>query len=170
MDSAPLCASLSSADCSSARAIEETVLKIARSRPTHPMNIVVFSESCSNPRGRLFAFDCVDSVRHLVQQTRPGVNLFFVIDNTWLSAAACNPFKYNVDFIVESTTKYCSGGNAIGGFILSSRESPVMAAVLFLSVKLSSYVNKGPLLALHKWNTCQSIACKNHTYSSFGTS
>lgn len=42
-----------------------------------------------------------------------------MVDNTWLSAAVFNPFKHGADFVVNSLTKYYSGGHIISGMILS---------------------------------------------------
>ena len=43
------------------------------------------------------------------------------MDNTWLTHVSFNPFKYGVDYVFCSTSKYYSGGNCIGGLIVSPK-------------------------------------------------
>jgi cystathionine beta-lyase/cystathionine gamma-synthase len=80
--------------------------------------IVVFAESCSNPTGRIFCFEQVERLKKDFEGSR----LYFVIDNTWTTALGINPFNYDVDVVIESCTKYLSGGRAIGGVVLSPQQ------------------------------------------------
>eukprot|EP00029_Vermamoeba_vermiformis_P009078 TRINITY_DN4414_c0_g1_i1.p1 TRINITY_DN4414_c0_g1~~TRINITY_DN4414_c0_g1_i1.p1 ORF type:complete len:365 (+),score=34.51 TRINITY_DN4414_c0_g1_i1:225-1319(+) len=90
--------------------------EIQNQRDAHQGNtIVVFAESCSNPTGRIFCFEQVDRLKKDFE----GLQLYFVIDNTWTTALCINPLDYGVDIVVESCTKYLSAGRAMGGVVLS---------------------------------------------------
>ena len=69
-------------------------------------------EACTNPSGQLFDFRLLERLRGHAPDCR------FVCDNTWLSAALFDPFRRGVDVVVESLTKYVSGGRCIGGAVL----------------------------------------------------
>jgi cystathionine beta-lyase/cystathionine gamma-synthase len=76
--------------------------------------VILFVESCSNPNSHTFDFDLIPQLR----QTKALVHV--IVDNTWLSSAIFNPFRFGVDFVVTSLTKYYSAGTAIGGAIMGS--------------------------------------------------
>jgi len=69
--------------------------------------VVVFSESCSNPSGRIFAFETMAALK---KEKEFASKVWFVIDNTWTTAVSVNPLTYGADFVIESTTKYISAG------------------------------------------------------------
>lgn len=46
-------------------------------------------------------------------------NIPLVVDNTWLSSASFNPFVHGAALVVESCTKYNSGGQRIAGVVLA---------------------------------------------------
>lgn len=75
---------------------------------------IFYFESCTNPKGQVFDFD---QIPYLKKQNR---NCTVICDNTWLSPILLNPFKYQVDIVVESTTKYLSGGMRIGGMCIGN--------------------------------------------------
>jgi cystathionine beta-lyase/cystathionine gamma-synthase len=86
-------------------------------------NIKMFYfESCSNPTGRMFDWDLLGVLR----THSPGC--LFVADNTWTSACGMNPIKLGADISVESMTKYNSGGEHIGGFVVGNNTA--MAPIL----------------------------------------
>lgn len=68
----------------------------------------VFVESCSNPSGLMTDWEIF---KHC------GDDTVKIVDNTWLSPISFNPFKYKTDIVVESCTKYLSGGKCIAGHI-----------------------------------------------------
>lgn len=91
-----------------------------------------FFESCTNPSGDVIDFDRLNELKILNK------DLVICIDNTWCSAFGLNPFfsndtcsvfglnpifpkkdreKSSVTLVLESVTKYLSGGKCIGGFI-----------------------------------------------------
>lgn len=76
-----------------------------------------FIESCTNPSGQMFDFELIPKLK----EYSPGC--IFCVDNTWCTGLGFNPFKYGVDIIVESTTKYISGGKCIGGVILAVKRN-----------------------------------------------
>lgn len=72
---------------------------------------IFFFECCSNPAGQTLDFSILPQLAKLAPNCR------FIADNTWLSAEIFNPFKFDhVDVVVESLTKYYSGGRCIAGF------------------------------------------------------
>lgn len=82
---------------------------------------LVFSESCSNPSGRLI------NSRWLVETYRPVSNFILVIDNSWLSSLY-NPFNYGADLVMESLSKYMGGGDVIAGMVCG-RNKEIMTAL-----------------------------------------
>ncbi|KAJ6254669.1 homocysteine/cysteine synthase [Anaeramoeba flamelloides] len=76
--------------------------------------VILFFESVSNPNGLVFDYSLIKSFRKRVKE------LYVIVDNTWMTGVIFNPFIYDVDVVVSSTTKYYSGGKHIGGVIMSS--------------------------------------------------
>lgn len=73
--------------------------------------VLMFLESCSNPSGKMLDWRIIPELKKL------NPNLVVCVDNTWLTSVLFNPFKYDVDIVLESLTKYRSGGKIIGGFV-----------------------------------------------------
>lgn len=72
----------------------------------------IFGETIANPSIVVFDFDKVASIAR-----EHGV--LFICDNTLASPALCNPFRYGVNIIVHSTSKYLDGhACALGGMIV----------------------------------------------------
>jgi cystathionine beta-lyase/cystathionine gamma-synthase len=86
---------------------------------------ILFIESCSNPHGYVFDFSILPQLRKLSKE------LIVIVDNTWISSASFNPFKYGANVVVSSLTKYYSGGNAIAGAILT--DEPYFSDILNFS-------------------------------------
>jgi len=74
---------------------------------------VLFVESASNPSGFMMDWSLIPQLRTLSK------TLTVIVDNTWLSCASFNPFLHGANIVVNSLTKYYSGGTAIGGAILA---------------------------------------------------
>lgn len=70
-------------------------------------------ESCSNPTGKMLDFE--------ILQEFP-TDTIIICDNTWLTSQLFNPFDHGVHVVVESLTKYISGGLCIGGMIISDKQ------------------------------------------------
>lgn len=68
-----------------------------------------FIESCSNPSAKMLDYSLVPVLRQLAP------NCCFCVDNTWTTPYGFNPFKHGADVVIESSTKYLSGGTCIGG-------------------------------------------------------
>lgn len=84
--------------------------------------VIIFSESVSNPTGRVFAFGVIPTVKRVIQKNRiPPKMLLTIIDNTWMSAVGCNPLELGADIVVVSLTKYYSASGTIAGAILGQR-------------------------------------------------
>jgi len=73
---------------------------------------MVFVETCSNPSGRMCD---LPSLAQLIKKNAPRCVL--CVDNTWASFALFDPFAHGAQVVVESLTKYGSGGTCIGGAI-----------------------------------------------------
>jgi cystathionine beta-lyase/cystathionine gamma-synthase len=68
----------------------------------------MFFESCSNPSSKSIDWNAFEDYRKY---------LTTIVDNTWLSPAKFNPLQHNADIIIDSCTKYISGGKCIAGAI-----------------------------------------------------
>lgn len=71
-----------------------------------------FIESCTNPSGQIIDYSIIPELKKIAPEC------LFCVDNTWISAYGINPFEYGFDIVVESLTKYISGGRCIGGTII----------------------------------------------------
>jgi cystathionine beta-lyase/cystathionine gamma-synthase len=80
---------------------------------TKEQNILLFTESCSNPNGVMFDYSLISAIKSKCR------SLITVVDNTWLSSAIHNPLDYNTDYVVTSLSKYYSAGTVIAGAIIS---------------------------------------------------
>ncbi|KAJ6226537.1 homocysteine/cysteine synthase [Anaeramoeba flamelloides] len=83
--------------------------------------VVLFIESVSNPKGLIFDFSLIQKYRTLAKK------LYVVLDNSWMSGILFNPFLYDVDAVVNSTSKFYSNGKHIGGVILSTNVDLISA-------------------------------------------
>lgn len=82
-----------------------------------------FVESCTNPSGQMFDFNLIKKLKEYAP------SCIFCVDNTWCTGLGFNPFEYDVDVVIESTTKYISGGKCIGGIVLG-RKSDSMEVLM----------------------------------------
>ena len=73
---------------------------------------MMYLETPSNP-----TIQCVDLDE--LSKIAKKYNLLVACDNTFATPYLQQPFKYNIDFVVHSTTKFLNGhGTAIGGILL----------------------------------------------------
>ena len=102
---------------------------------THP-RVIVFAEIASNPCGIDFPLKgIVNGLAGVV-----GKEVCIIVDNTWLTSAACNPFLDGASIVVSSLTKHYSGGGAIGGVVVCAN-ADVHAAALLYRESLGSHVS-----------------------------
>jgi cystathionine beta-lyase/cystathionine gamma-synthase len=80
-------------------------------------NLVIFTESCSNPSGRI-------PDTQMLAKTFP--EAIIIVDNSWLSPALYNPFEYGATIVLESLTKHIGGGNMVGGFVTGRTTSKLL--------------------------------------------
>ncbi|MEI6056092.1 MAG: aminotransferase class I/II-fold pyridoxal phosphate-dependent enzyme [Lentisphaerota bacterium] len=74
---------------------------------------LVYGETIGNPKGDVPDFETITKAAHAHK-------IPVIIDNTF-APILCKPFKYGVDIVVHSTTKWIGGhGNSIGGVIVDS--------------------------------------------------
>ena len=73
---------------------------------------ILFIESCSNPTGKIIDFSIIPSLVELSKE------MFFIVDNTWVTSTLFNPLEYGADLVVTSLTKYYSGGHCISGAVI----------------------------------------------------
>ncbi len=86
--------------------------KVEEAIQQHPELKMIHIETPANP-----TIQCVDieAVANLAKQR----NIVVSVDNTFATPYLQQPFLYNVDFVVHSTTKFLNGhGTAIGGVLL----------------------------------------------------
>ncbi|WP_033564486.1 trans-sulfuration enzyme family protein [Sphingobacterium sp. SYP-B4668] len=90
---------------------------------------LVHFESPANP-----TMQCID-MEQIVQLAKR-YNKLVSVDNTFATPYLQQPFKYGVDFIFHSTTKFLNGhGNAIGG-VLIGRDTAAMNGHILHTYKL----------------------------------
>jgi len=75
-------------------------------------NNILLIESCSNPTGKIIDFSIIPSLVKLSKE------MYFIVDNTWVSSVLFNPLDYGADLVVTSLTKYYSGGHCISGAVI----------------------------------------------------
>jgi len=90
----------------------------------------IFIEACSNPKGFMPDWSLLRKGKHKL-----------VVDNTWLSPLVFNPFKVGVDVVIDSCSKYLSGGHIICGAVnfknLDDLVSQVTEELTFTGVHVS---------------------------------
>ncbi len=76
----------------------------------------IYFETPSNP-----ALDCIDI--ETIAKLGRRKNIPTIVDNTFCTPVIQQPFKYDVDYVIHSTTKYLNGhGNGISGVIVGRGE------------------------------------------------
>lgn len=91
-------------------------------------------ETATNPSGRLFDFTLLAKLKEI----NPEITI--ICDNTWLSPAGFNPFKYPaVDLVYESMTKYATGGTHISGYIMG--RPTMMYEIMRHSCLMGQHIN-----------------------------
>jgi methionine-gamma-lyase len=86
--------------------------KVESALKQHPQIKLLHIETPANP-----TIQCVDieAITELAKQH----NIIVSVDNTFATPYLQQPFKYGVDFVMHSTTKFLNGhGTAIGGVLL----------------------------------------------------
>lgn len=124
-------------DLKSPSAIRDTLSK-------NPQIKAIYFETPSNP-----GLDCVDMEMLTTIVKEHGA--YTIIDNTFCTPMLQQPFKYGVDFIIHSTTKYINGhGNSISGIVLGRDQKhydPIWQAMKLIGTNLSPFeawlVNNG---------------------------
>ncbi len=86
--------------------------EVAKAIALNPSIKLVHIETPANP-----TIQCVDI--EAVSNIAKANNLIVTVDNTFATPYLQQPFKYNVDYVFHSTTKFLNGhGTAIGGILL----------------------------------------------------
>ena len=79
-----------------------------------PNTKCIFGETITNPTCTILDFEKFATLAH-----SNGIPL--IVDNTFATPINCNPFKFGVDIVTHSTTKYIDGhGVTVGGCIVDS--------------------------------------------------
>ena len=94
----------------------------AISRLASPKTTIVYFETPTNPT--LAIVDIAEVVRQTrMAEKKIGKKIIVMIDNTFASILNQDPFKYGVDVIVESATKYIGGhSDVMAGAVLGKSE------------------------------------------------
>jgi O-acetylhomoserine/O-acetylserine sulfhydrylase-like pyridoxal-dependent enzyme len=91
--------------------LSDALMQIDYDKPAN----VLFVETCSNPTGIVPDYQKILGLAH-----------FVCLDNTWLSGYNFNPFKTSfgdkIDVVIESMSKYVSGGQCIAGMCIAKVE------------------------------------------------
>ncbi len=117
-----------------------------------PQLRLIHMETPANP-----TMDCTDieGVCNLAKQKNVKVS----IDNTFATPYLQQPFKYGVDFVYHSTTKFLNGhGNAIGGVLLG-RDLEQMKTKVYKTYKLLGG-NSSPFDAFLLLNGIKTLALR----------
>ena len=118
--------------------------ELERAIKNHPEIKAIYFETPSNP-----ALDCLDMTA--ISKFAKGNGLYTIIDNTFSTPALQQPLKYEIDFIVHSTTKYLNGhGNSISGVVVGKDQEhyhTIRDAMKYIGANLSPWeawlVNNG---------------------------
>eukprot|EP00756_Hemistasia_phaeocysticola_P063281 Hpha_TRINITY_DN6758_c1_g1::TRINITY_DN6758_c1_g1_i1::g.110982::m.110982 len=93
---------------------------------------VLYVETCTNPSGQFFDFSLLPHLRCHAP------DLTVLCDNTWLTPVLFDPFAHGADVVVDSLTKYMSGGRCIGGSAVGNDH--LMARVLTFVMRFGLFV------------------------------
>lgn len=116
----------------------------------------VYVESAANPTGDLPDWAAVARAKAAAPQAR------VIVDNTWLSPAAFNPFPAGADVVVESGSKYLSGGRHIWGHATAHNDyaASMIEHVCTFGIRLAPQIAAAlvPLLATLEERVARSAA------------
>ncbi len=88
-----------------------------------PKTRIVYFETPTNPTINLVD---IQKLVKIVKKIEKEYNkkIYTILDNTFATILNQNPFKYGVDIVIESTTKYLGGhSDLIGGLVVSSNNT-----------------------------------------------
>lgn len=126
----------------------ENIRKIISENPKIKL---VYIESPTNP-----TLEIVDlkGITDLAKQ----YNIFTVTDNTLNTPYLLQPFKFGIDFIIHSTTKYLSGhGHSTGGVVVGKDKS--FKKILWENIKLLG-LNPSPFDSWLLYNGLKTLALR----------
>ncbi len=94
-----------------------------------PMIKMLYFETPANP-----SLACIDLEK--LSAIAKKYNCYTAIDNTFCTPYLQQPFKYGIDFIIHSTTKYLNGhGNSISGALVG-KDKTLMRTKIWTAMKL----------------------------------
>ena len=128
----------------------ESVLK------KNPSVKLLYLESPANP-----THACVDlkSVAELAKK----FNCWTAIDNTFMTPLLQQPFRFGIDFIVHSTTKYLNGhGNSVAGIIIGKDREVMNTKIWKSMVLLGTNCNPWDAWLLHNGLKTLGLRMKKH--------
>lgn len=121
--------------------IEKTIanlsdLKIAEDLIKNDAKIkLLYLETPANPTLQCVDIEALTALAHQY-------NILVAVDNTFATPYLQQPFKYGVDFVVHSTTKFLNGhGTAIGGILLGRDIERMNTATLKMHKLLGANAN-----------------------------
>jgi len=97
-----------------------------------PNTRMIFGETPANPMLTICDLEAITEIGH-----QHGA--LVVVDNTWATPVAQNPFQYGVDLVMHSTTKYIGGHSDVLGGAVIARE----ANELFERIRLIQSIGGG---------------------------
>lgn len=105
----------------------------------------VYVESAANPTGDMLDWDVIARVKQVAPHA------CIIVDNTWLSPAVFNPFSHGADVVVESGTKYLSGGRHVWGHVTAHNAyAPSMIEyVCTFGIRLAPQIAEAVVPLLH---------------------
>ncbi len=110
---------------------------VERELQTNPSIKLIYFETPTNP-----TLQCVDIAAICTLAKK--YSCLTAVDNTFATPYLQRPFKFGVDFIMHSTTKYLNGhGNSIAG-VLVGRDKEFMQSQVWGTMKLIG-TNPGPM-------------------------
>jgi len=105
---------------------------------------LIWLETPTNPLLKITDLNAIsDLVQRVNQQREPKNRILIAIDNTFMSPYFLQPFKWGVDIVVHSTTKYLSGHDQLIGGIAVVRDDPSRWYYEQRSVEESVFVEAG---------------------------
>lgn len=88
-----------------------------------PNTRMIFSETPANPMLTICDLEAISEIGH-------AAGALVVVDNTWATPIAQNPFQFGVDLVMHSTTKYIGGhSDVLGGAVVAREENELFERI-----------------------------------------
>ena len=106
------------------------LMEVEMALSTAPDIKLIYAESPANP-----TMTCIDLEK--IAELASKYDALTVVDNTFMTPYLQQPFRFGIDFIIHSTTKYLNGhGNSIAG-VLVAKDADLLQQQIWPTMKLA---------------------------------